>query len=62
MRGASSYALPPDLLAFVAPGDPDESVELDEEEGVLELGLVSLAGEALSPDSLLIAFLRASDG
>jgi hypothetical protein len=54
--------LPPDLLAFVASEDPDDSDELEEEGEVLELGLVSLAEEALSPDSLLIAFFRASDG
>jgi hypothetical protein len=56
------YALPPDLLAFVAAEDPDDSDEFEEEEEVLELGLVSLAEEGLSPDSLVIAFFRASDG
>jgi hypothetical protein len=54
--------LSPDLLAFVAPEDPDASDELEAEEEVPELGLVSLAEETLSPDSLLIAFFRASDG
>ena len=61
-RSGSGYVLSPDLPeAFVVPEDPDDSDGL-EEEGVLELGLVSLADDALSPDSLLIAFFRASDG
>jgi hypothetical protein len=51
-----------DLLAFVASEDPDDSDELEDEEEVLELGLASLPEETLSPDSLLMAFFRASDG
>lgn len=52
----------PDLLALVAPEDPDDCDDVEVEEEELELGLVSLEEVALSPDSLLIAFFRASDG
>jgi hypothetical protein len=48
---------------FDGPGDADDSDELDEDdEEVPALGLASEPGEGLSPDSLLMAFFRDSDG